>query len=41
MKAEGIVLYHVAGNFGLKKTLEKDEMSKQEAERRAAKGLAA
>lgn len=38
MKPEGIVLYHVAGRFGLKKTLEKDEMSKQEAERRAERG---
>lgn len=41
MKPEGIVLYHVAGNFGLKKTLEKDEMSKQEAERKAARGILA
>jgi hypothetical protein len=35
MKPEGIVMYHVAGNVGFKKTLEKDEMSKQEAERLA------
>jgi hypothetical protein len=33
MKPEGIVIYHVAGNVGFKKTLEKDEMSKGEAER--------
>lgn len=35
MKPEGIVVFHVAGNVGFKKTLEKDEMSKQEAERLA------
>lgn len=35
MRPEGIVVYHVAGNVGFKKTLEKDEMSKGEAERRA------
>jgi hypothetical protein len=34
MKPEGIVVFHVAANIGFKKTLEKDEMSKQEAERR-------
>jgi hypothetical protein len=28
MKPEGIVLFHTAGNFGFKKTLEKDEMPK-------------
>ena len=28
MKPEGIVIFHVAGNFGLKKTLEKDEQPK-------------
>jgi hypothetical protein len=41
MKPEGIIVYHVAGNFGLKKTLERDEMSKGEAERRAAAGIPA
>jgi len=35
LKPEGIVVYHVAGKCGFKKTLEKDEMSKQEAERQA------
>ena len=28
MKPEGIVIFHIAGNFGLKKTIEKDEMPK-------------
>lgn len=28
MKPEGIVVWHVAGNFGLKKTIEKDEVPK-------------
>jgi hypothetical protein len=28
MKPEGIVIFHTAGNFGLKKTIEKDEMPK-------------
>jgi hypothetical protein len=28
MKPEGIVIFHVAGNFGLKKTLEKDDTPK-------------
>ena len=28
MKPEGIVIFHVAGNFGLKKTFEKDEEGK-------------
>jgi hypothetical protein len=41
MKPEGLVMYHVAGNVGFKKTLEKDEMSKQEAERRKAMGVPA
>lgn len=36
MQPEGIVVFHVAANIGFKKTLLKDEMSKQEAERRAA-----
>lgn len=35
MQPEGIVVYHVAGAVGFKKTLEKDEISKGEAERRA------
>jgi hypothetical protein len=35
MKPEGIVIYHTAANLYFKKTLEKDEMSKGEAERRA------
>jgi hypothetical protein len=28
MKAEGVVCFHMQGNFGLKKTLEKDEEHK-------------
>ena len=28
MKPEGIVVFHVAGNFGMKKTIEKDELPK-------------
>jgi hypothetical protein len=28
MKPEGIICYHVAGGFGFKKTLEKDEVPK-------------
>lgn len=28
MRPEGIVLFHIAGNFGFKRTLEKDEMPK-------------
>jgi len=28
MKPEGIVIFHVAGNFGFKKTIEKDEVPK-------------
>jgi hypothetical protein len=28
MKPEGVVVFHMAGNFGFKKTLEKDEMPK-------------
>ena len=28
MKPEGIVLFHIAGNFGFKRTLEKDEIPK-------------
>lgn len=29
MNPEGVVVYHVAGNVGFKKTLEKDEMPKE------------
>lgn len=36
MKPEGIVVFHVAAGIGFKKTLEKDEMPKSIAERRAA-----
>lgn len=36
MKPEGIVMFHVAARVGFKKTLEKDEMSKGEAERLAS-----
>lgn len=32
MKPEGIVVWHVAGNFGLKKTIEKDELPKSLAQ---------
>ncbi len=35
MKPEGIVIYHTAANLYFKKTLEKDEMSKQQAEQLA------
>jgi hypothetical protein len=35
MKPEGIVIFHVAARVGFKKTIEKDEMSKGEAERLA------
>jgi len=28
MRPEGIVVFHVAGNFGMKKTIEKDELPK-------------
>lgn len=38
MRPEGIVVFHVAANTGFKKTLEKDEMSKQQAEREAMQG---
>lgn len=31
MDPEGIVIYHTAGGFGFKKTVKKDEMSKQQA----------
>lgn len=31
MKPEGIVIFHTAGNFGLKKTLEKDDMPKSKS----------
>lgn len=36
MKPEGIVIYHTAAGILFKKTIDKDELSKQEAERRAA-----
>lgn len=36
MKPEGVVVFHLAGNFGFKKTLEKDEMPKSIADRIAA-----
>jgi hypothetical protein len=36
MKPEGIVIFHTAANLYFKKTLEKDEMPKQVAERQAA-----
>ena len=36
MKPEGVVVFHVAGNVGFKKTLVKDEMPKALAERQAA-----
>lgn len=36
MRPEGIVIYHVAAGVGFKKTLEKDEMSKKQAEFEAA-----
>lgn len=28
MKPEGVVCYHIAGGFGFKKTIEKDEVPK-------------
>jgi hypothetical protein len=28
MKPEGIILFHIAGNFGFKRTIDKDEMPK-------------
>lgn len=33
MKPEGVVVFHTAGNFGFKKTLEKDEVPKSLAEK--------
>jgi hypothetical protein len=36
MKPEGIVLYHIAAGVGFKKTLEKDEVPKSVADRKAA-----
>lgn len=36
MNPEGIVIFHTAANFCFKKTLVKDEMSKEQAERQAA-----
>lgn len=41
MRPEGVVVFHVAGNVGFKKTLEKDEISKTQAERMAAHGVPA
>jgi len=32
MKPEGIIIFHVAGNVGFKKTIEKDEIPKSENE---------
>lgn len=31
MKPEGVIVFHVAGNFGFKKTLERDELPKSQA----------
>lgn len=36
MKPEGVIVYHVAGGFGFKKTLEKDEVPKTVAARQGA-----
>ncbi len=36
MNPEGVVLFHVAAGVGFKKTVHKDEMSKQQAEQKAA-----
>jgi hypothetical protein len=36
MRPEGVVVYHIKGDLSFKKTLEKDEMSKTEAEKTAA-----
>ena len=36
MKPEGVVIFHTAGNFGFKKTLERDEMPKALATKVAA-----
>lgn len=36
MKPEGVVVFHIAGNVGFKKTLEKDDVPKTVAERQAA-----
>jgi hypothetical protein len=36
MNPEGIVVFHTAGNVGFKKTIEKDEMPKSIATRKAA-----
>ena len=41
MSPEGVVVFHVAGNVGFKKTLEKDEISKSQADRMAAHGVPA
>jgi hypothetical protein len=34
MRPEGVVCFHVQGNFGLKKTLEKDEEHKSQREKK-------
>lgn len=39
MKPEGIVVFHTAMNAGFKKTLEKDEIPKSQAEREALKAV--
>jgi hypothetical protein len=36
MKPEGLIVYHVAAGIGFKKTIEKDEMPKSAANRKAA-----
>ena len=36
MKPEGVVVFHIAGNVGFKKTLEKDDVPKTVAERQSA-----
>ena len=38
MRAEGVVVFHVAAGIGFKKTIDKDEMSKKSAEWLAAAG---
>jgi len=30
MKPEGVVVFHIAGNLGFKKTIEKDEVPKSQ-----------
>lgn len=31
MRPEGVVVFHIAGNYGFKKTIEKDEVPKSKA----------